>query len=143
MEKLPPSFYSKTSLVALSGFGTTIHQYKFNKLDDSVRVILKSFYDFMNFFTTNIDPNLCPKNETEDLSIKILKIILNEIIKRTGENIMQNYQFIMETEHINETILKNWIEFFITNNKADNQNKITYRNIYLKSKANSLLQKIS
>ncbi len=101
----------------------------FSKLD--LNQILVTYYEFLLFFQTNINQNLEPRNNNEDMAIKVLKTFLSEILKLSGDKIWDNYKAATEANNINENNLKKWIQLLLRATKAGSNTNNTLTSLKL------------
>lgn len=85
--------------------------------------IIYAIYEFINEFEkTNTNPSeLIPKNQNEDMCLKVMKSLLNEIIKVTNEKIWTYYNSIMEKNGYQDKFLKRWIQLILRSKNGMSQ----------------------
>ncbi len=122
---------------------SVINEIEIDKIFVTVIVFIGDFVKRTNTDVSTID-DISPRNQIEDMSIKVIKNLINEIVKLFNNEVWKYYKSALEHCEFNDIFLKRWLTLMLRSKNGISQpvystNPIVQRESPIKSNTMSLL----
>ena len=122
---------------------SVINEIEIDKIFVTVIVFIGDFVKRTNTDVSTID-DISPRNQIEDMSIKVIKNLINEIVKLFNNEVWKYYKSALEHCEFNDIFLKRWLTLMLRSKNGISQpvystNPIVQRESPIKSNTMPLL----